>query len=577
MSASDEKPPAGGQLRRIVPKLLASVLPLAMLLLWTIVALAVGGSSRPTALHVRDFVGSISVKSTVAGAVKLGGSGGGGGGRWISAYTVPNFTSTLLSRWLTPGGEPCRETLTAAVSIPAFDSSPASSPALLHAGELHELAFFALDESNRHRCLGGDYFEADLSGPQWKSRPPILDHGNGSYSLRLQIHSRFASPNSTFTLSIVLLFRRFDGLKLSTNRFAFRRELRRISIKFDPPSAAFPTLPNLQICRAGAGDFSGTAWSGRWTRLAGNDSCAVDRDGRYRCLPETVPCSPPWCGGGAPLAALESNGWVYSAHCAFRLFDQISAWRCLHGHWLLFWGDSNHVDTIRNLLTFVLGIADGDAIAAVTRRFDRRFVNPLNASESLRITNIFNGHWNETQNYLGLASLAHQPFRDLVRRYFDNPGGGAPDVVVLNSGLHDGVYWRSIRHFAQGAEFAAKFWEELLAGVRRWLPARAPRVFYRRTIAAGGYARELGFNPSKMEAFDGVFLEKLTARGAITGGVVDEFDMTFPWHYDNRCNDGVHYGRKPARARWRDGEIGHQYFVDLMLVHVLLNAFCNGW
>uniref|UniRef100_A0A0A9DY71 Uncharacterized protein n=1 Tax=Arundo donax TaxID=35708 RepID=A0A0A9DY71_ARUDO len=65
-------------------------------------------------------------------------------------------------------------------------------------------------------------------------------------------------------------------------------------------------------------------------------------------------------------------------------------------------------------------------------------------------------------------------------------------------------------------------------------------------------------------------------HGVLTGGVIDNFDMTYPWHYNNRCNDGVHYGRAPARLVWRDGKIGHQYFVDLMLGHVLLNAICNG-
>jgi hypothetical protein len=49
-------------------------------------------------------------------------------------------------------------------------------------------------------------------------------------------------------------------------------------------------------------------------------------------------------------------------------------------------------------------------------------------------------------------------------------------------------------------------------------------------------------------------------------GWSDNFDMTFPWHYDNHCNDGVHYGRQPTRLVWLDGKIGHQYFVDLMLV-----------
>ena len=71
----------------------------------------------------------------------------------------------------------------------------------------------------------------------------------------------------------------------------------------------------------------------------------------------------------------------------------------------------------------------------------------------------------------------------------------------------------------------------------------------------------------------GVVLEKLKQSGVVSG-VIDNFDMTFPWHFDNRCNDGVHYGRAPAKMKWRDGQIGHQYFVDLMLAHVLLNALC---
>ena len=100
-----------------------------------------------------------------------------------------------------------------------------------------------------------------------------------------------------------------------------------------------------------------------------------------------------------------------------------------------------------------------------------------------------------------------------------------------------------------------------------------PRVFYRNTIATGGYARSLAFNPNKMEVFNGVLLEKLKQSGVVSG-VIDNFDMTFPWHFDNRCNDGVHYGRAPAKMKWRDGQIGHQYFVDLMLAHVLLNALC---
>lgn len=499
------------------------------------------------------------------------GRGGGGGGRaesksesksaspsWLAVPSPTNFTEDLLARWLTPGGSRCRDARTANISVPLLDGAE------LSAAEIHEFRFWALDDAGARRCLGGDFFEIDLSGEAWKSRPPVVDHGDGSYTFRLQVAPRFAADNK-FRLTIVLLFRSFEGLKFSSARFSYHTELRRIPLLFRPGNAS---LPALQTCRAA--DFRRDVWSGRWTRLARNDNCEdVDDAGRYRCLAPEHPCEAPWCEG--PLGALESNGWVYSAHCSFKLFTADAAWRCLDGKWLFFWGDSNHVDTIRNLLAFVLGVED---TSAVTRRFDAVFTNPSGEPGTVRITSIYNGHWNMSMNYLGLHSLRHRGFRQLVRSYFVG-GDRVPDAVVLNSGLHDGCYWSSFRAYVQATEFAAQFWSGVMAKVRsRGLAA--PRVFYRTTVATGGYARDLAFNPNKMELFNGVLVERLRQHGVLTGGVIDNFDMTFPWHYDNRCNDGVHYGRAPAKLVWRDGKIGHQYFVDLMLGHVLLNAICNG-
>ncbi|CAL4900592.1 unnamed protein product [Urochloa decumbens] len=499
------------------------------------------------------------------------GSGGGGARAtsspsWLAVPDHPNFTDDLLARWLAPGGSPCRDARTVNISVPALDAAAGRGRAAseLEAGEIHEFTFWALDGAGERRCLGGDYFEVDLSGGAWKSRPPVVDRGDGSYSFRLQVAPRFAKGE--FRLTVVLLFRSWEGLKFSSARFKHRAELRRIPLLFRRGKNV--SLPALETCRAA--DFARDAWSGRWTRLARNGDCEeVDAAGRYRCLEPDHPCEAPWCDG--PLGALESNGWVYSAHCSFRLFAADAAWRCLDGKWLFFWGDSNHVDTIRNLLTFVLGVTD---TSAVTRRFDAVFTNPSGGPGTLRITSIFNGHWNMSMNYLGLHSLRNRGFRQLIRSYFMS-GDSVPDVVILNSGLHDGCYWTSVRAYVQGAEFAAQFWSGIMAKVRARGHA-VPRVFYRTTIATGGYARDLAFNPSKMEAFNGVLVEKMRRHGVLTGGVIDNFDMTFPWHYDNRCNDGVHYGRAPARMVWRDGKIGHQYFVDLMLGHVLLNAICNG-
>ncbi|KAL2339145.1 hypothetical protein Fmac_013591 [Flemingia macrophylla] len=473
---------------------------------------------------------------------------------WVSSKLEPNFTSNLIARWSARGGEPCKDSKAVEISIPGLDGGKVIE---LSAGEVHEFGFQALDDSGNPLCLGGDYFEADLSWESWKSRPLVKDFSNGSYSISLQVHPDF---DGVYNLTIILLYRHFEGLKFTPWRFSYDRMLRNVAIRFY--RSGFQ-LPELHACKAS--DFGRDVWNGRWTRHGKNDDCTIENDGRYRCLAPDFPCNVPWCDGS--LGILESNGWVYSTHCSFKLYSAESAWNCLNNRWIFFWGDSNHVDTIRNMLNFVLDIPE---IHAVPRRFDMNFSNPKEPSQTVRITSIFNGHWNETQNYLGLDSLRDEGFQDLLKKYFSE--GTIPDTVIMNSGLHDGVHWRNIRAFSSGADYAASFWGDVMKAVKQrglaW-----PRVFYRTTVATGGYARSLAFNPNKMEVFNGVLLEKLKQAGVVSG-VIDNFDMTFPWHFDNRCNDGVHYGRAPAKMKWRDGEIGHQYFVDLMLAHVLLNAIC---
>ncbi|VVA31307.1 PREDICTED: ZEAMMB73_Zm00001d019724 [Prunus dulcis] len=476
---------------------------------------------------------------------------------WVSAGLEPNVTKNLLARWLATGGQPCRASKTVEIAIPDLDGRDLIE---LPAGEIYEFGFRALSDDKKPRCLGGDYFETDLSGDSWKSRPVVKDFGNGSYSVSLQIHPDFVG---LYNLTIILLFRHFEGLKLSPHRFVYDRELRKIPIRFTKGSAK---LPELHTCKES--DFGRDIWTGRWTRHAKNDACEISDDGRYRCLAPNFPCPSPWCNGS--LGLLESNGWVYSAHCSFRLFSADAAWNCLKNRWIFFWGDSNHVDSIRNILNFILDRPD---IPAVPRRFDMNFTNPKDPSETVRITNIFNGHWNETQNYQGLNSLQNEGFRNLIKNYFSEDT--VPDTIVMNSGLHDGVKWSNIRSFINGASNAASFWVEVMESIRQRGLA-VPRVIYRTTVATGGYARALAFNPSKMEAFNWVLLDKLKEAG-ILSGVIDNFDMTFPWHFDNRCNDGVHYGRLPAKMKWRDGMIGHHYFVDLMLDHILLSALCASY
>ncbi|KAL8026234.1 hypothetical protein ABFX02_14G014400 [Erythranthe guttata] len=477
---------------------------------------------------------------------------------WVSPELEANYSSNLLTKWLTPGGVLCKDSRTVDIKIQSLSSDDSNSTIELSAGEVHEFVFQAIDGSGEPHCLGGDYFETDLSGGNWKSRPPIKDFGNGTYVVSLQIHPDFAG-NYNFT--IILLYRHFEGLKFSPARFVFDKVLRVIPIKF-VNSNSNSHLPEVEQCKKF--DFTKDVWSGRWTRHARNENCRISNDGRYRCQKPSFPCVHPWCSG--PLGLLESNGWVYSTHCSFKLYSSEEAWNSLNNRWIFWWGDSNHCDTIRNILHFVL---DVQSIPIVPRIFDMNITNPKNPSQKVRFTSIFNGHSNHTGNYQGLDSLSDPNYRELLKSYFTD-NNVVPDTMIMNSGLHDGVHWPNIRQFIKGADFAASFWGDVMKGVRE-RGFSPPVVIYRTTVATGGYARSMAFNPQKMEVFNGVLLDKMREY-RVLDRVVDDFDMTYPWHYDNRCNDGVHYGRAPLKAKWRDGQIGHQYFVDLMLGHVLINA-----
>lgn len=284
------------------------------------------------------------------------------------------------------------------------------------------------------------------------------------------------------------------------------------------------------------------------------------------------------------MGLLESNGWVYSAHCKFKIFTKEEAWGCLNGRWLFFWGDSNNEDTVRNLLNFVLGFPLKD-VNHFRRWFNGTFHHPEKPEYSVTITKIFNGHAEELGNLAGLSSLLNELYRALLTSYFN--GTRAPDTMVMNSGLHDAHFYKEASEFAQeGVDYAIAFWNSL------WEHS-LPAVVYRTTVASAGkpndesgHARDGLPNPHKMEIYNRIFVEKLQQAPHLhtrSLKIVDAFDMTFPFHYDLNHTDGVHYGREPSKTPWpwrpkleysKATQLGHQYFVDLMLVHTLLNAIC---
>jgi hypothetical protein len=188
-----------------------------------------------------------------------------------------------------------------------------------------------------------------------------------------------------------------------------------------------------------------------------NPACEIRDDGRFVCIDPNAQCQSPWCEG--PVGQLDSNGWVYSAHCKFKIYTQDEAWECLKGRWLFFWGDSNHEDSVRNLLHLVLGLPV-EEVRTMRRWFNGTFRHPNKADYSLRVTKIFNGHAEELGNLEGLNSLQDRHYRELLTSFFN--GSTAPDTMVMNSGLHDAHFYKNTSDFAAlGVEYATNFWLNL--------------------------------------------------------------------------------------------------------------------
>ncbi|KAJ8451978.1 hypothetical protein Cgig2_016559 [Carnegiea gigantea] len=174
----------------------------------------------------------------------------------------------------------------------------------------------------------------------------------------------------------------------------------------------------------------------------------------------------------------------------------------------------------------------------------RTLLTPKDRSQSVRI--FWNAHWNVSKNFMGLKTLTYKEYRDSLKSVFN--GSVVHDTIVFNSGLLDGRYWRHLEKFAIGVDYAISVWRDINEGVKQ-RGLDIPNFIFRSTTATSSDVRFLGLNPNY-------------------------FDVTWAWHFDLRSSDGVHYRRFPSKRVWKDGQIGHQYFVDLMLRHVILNAIC---
>ncbi|KAG6556656.1 hypothetical protein Mapa_001597 [Marchantia paleacea] len=518
---------------------------------------------------------------------------------WLEFPLVDNETAYLLEPFNRVDKSGCLNVRTSRIQIingpPGFiqprdqsSSSKRKARPRLVAGTQYEVTLAAISKDGKQQCVGGDYFETDLQGPKWKSRPPVLDHNNGTYSITFQIHPRFAGAHN---FTIILLFANYEGLNRNPARWARQQIVLSLEIDFFLPevihtvadtswiskmlrSASLSSLPSpsspsslkLRICQRQ--DFDRKYWTGRWTREEGYE-CPMDEQGRVSCRDPDSLVEEVWSEG--LLSSLKSDGWVYSAHCAFKIFKEDEAWKCLNNKWLYFWGDSNMEDTITNLLNSVLGFKQ--SVPIIPRAFDKIIDSPNDGGKySVRITNIFNGHHEVERKWEGLSSLLNPQYQTFIRSHFQNDT--APDFLIMNSGLHDGMYWKRVEQFLHdGVEHTWRFWDDVWQNMK----AERPKIIYRSTVAAGGQQRILSMNPQKMEFYNHLLQDRLSQLKPKNLQFIDAFDITYPWHYDHVTNDGLHYGRSPSNIKGVVANpAGYKNFVDLMLGHVYLNAICGA-
>lgn len=516
----------------------------------------------------------------------------------LSTLPQQHDGGTLILKLLSKNGtSPCHHARThgaIALGLPAeFDGGGGGGilkPLPLQTGHPFTFQLASVTENGTRRCAGGDFYETQLQGTHWMSRPLVVDMDDGTYSITISVDESFPGM---YEFKAVLLFDNMHGLDFDPRKWGIQKEV--LNMRVEMTDAAPPKMqpevdvtlrveseekkenstvvPEIRQCvDAGLG-----GGGGRWTRSWYNRTCEADDEGRYK-----------WCTDEKNVgkaALLESNGWIYSkSSCSFKIWEAEEAWQCLQGRWLLFWGDSNLQDTISNLLFYILGFPKRPQTGRMSHKV---YTNPHNSSQSLLISLFFNGHHVPSKNGLGLSSLYNSSYRLRLQEFYrtGRTDGSGPDAIILTTGPHDADYFPTIANFSIAVDYAGDFWRRLLIHEGGSMNISHheqihPLVVLRTAVAPAGELRAKAKqgNPQKMEAFNAIMVERFPRhleREGVVVQVLDTYDATFPFHFDHNYSDGFHYGREPkSQLRPWFGR-PHHYFVDIMSDHMLLNVLCS--
>ena len=539
----------------------------------------------------------------------------------------------------------------AAAAAAAQSEAPAEAAICLPLGVPHTLRLQARDKDGQEVCAGGDYLEARVEGPSVRARPMTKDFGDGTYSLTIHLPDDDLLVGPA-TLSVGHLFTGLAGLawnhhwEVGASRTAQALPPTRLRLVrwgspgcpgFDAAGAEKPAsyLPApTASCRTL--DFTSQAfWRGHWVQQPHTGEGAQA------------------CRGGActgdPSRAL-TLPWVYRLpYCHFHLFSLAEARSCLNNSWLFGSGDSTMLDTLGNLMVSGLalpteGWVDMPNALPRGRHFDApgeytgwnaslgQSSSPPEAywrTDSGPFFGRFSNIWNAAvatsgalheQCCQGLTVVHNDGWKGRHRALLGPwaPSGMGPDVMLINTGMHDGMRFSldflSFRDYGMYVtESAPEWWRELRGIAMPSAPERSsaclPRMVWRHTYAPAGSHRSKRSNPQHMEVFNRmVAMTIFKSEGERAGGgqaaavghreppqlpprppparargdnsgkcgrpqhsaertwdFIDGFDISFPWHFDDEVSDGGHYGRHHGPGTDN---------VDRVTIQTLLNGLC---
>jgi hypothetical protein len=520
---------------------------------------------------------------------------------------------------LTEGGwAPCATGNTSQVRVawPPGAGAPLPGGARrLALGTRHVLLVSALTATGARVRCGGDYLEAQLQGEHLRHRPRTEDHLDGTYKITLDLPDDPLLAGPAW-LNLTLLFVHFAGMTepspalwraLAPHSTVFSAALELVA----SAGAAPLRLPSCRDMPFMAEPF----WSGHWVRLPSASSpCPAGL-----CQGSPARLAQPWVYR-LPQCSFELFSLAAARQCVSGSWVLAAGDSCNP-----YSADSLLADVlgVHNHSSVPAPLSDRTFDLQLTAWEDGRGSAPLPAPPPwlLRLTHIWLGGWDRTGNGAGLSlALDRDALMTLFSHFLSWPGGGVlPDLFFLNSGLHDGftdfqeelrvtechhpppcpTYLTGRAHLGATARFAAAvsaaaaFFRQLAAlpadlaaGARLEAggappgaalpplppPPRQPRFLWRHTVATAGPRRATIYhNTQKMEVFAHIVARRLLDEGQREDAqpwlFLDEFDMSFPWHYDLDASDHTHYGLKDGRPL--------AGVVDGMMLHVALNGLCG--